>query len=188
VAPPVAPQVVPNGGPLGAGDQYLQITSLGGAGAGSRMVAINSSQWAGDYLSSGISGIAMDLRNFGNSDLTIRLLLEDPVLGPPADVAVTTFGFALPAGGGWTRAFFAIAPSSMTALSGDVNTLLGNTTFLRIIDSPTPANAVPIVGVLGVDNISAVPDESVVPEPATLLPVFGVLVWLVVARRAQGRG
>jgi len=58
---------------------------------------------------------------------------------------------------------------ALTVLSGDVNSLLGNTTLIRIIDSPTPTTAVSIAGVLGVDNISA---ANVVPEPSTLLPVF----------------
>jgi hypothetical protein len=179
--PPIPPQVVANGGPKGTGDQYLQITGIGGDGAGSRIVAINLAQWAGNYLTPGLSGIAMDLKNFGATDLTIRLLFEDPMGAPPVDEAVTTFGIFLPVGGGWTHAFFPTSVSSMTAISGDVKTLLGNTTLLRIIDSPTPEDAVSIVGVLGVDNISAV------PEPATgltyWLTAIGSLGWLAVRRR-----
>src|SRR6185295_5265377 len=53
--PPVPPQVIPTGGPEGAGDQFLQITSNGIAGtAGSRLVALNAAQWAGNYLAAGI--------------------------------------------------------------------------------------------------------------------------------------
>jgi hypothetical protein len=187
--PPYPPEFVPDGGPGGAGDGYLQITGLGdGFSAGSRIVAINMSQWAGNYLNAGISGIGMDLKNFGTSDLTIRFLFEDPIpipdgsgfFLPPDNEAVTTFGLALPAGSGWMHGFFAISSASMTVLGiGDVNTLLGHTTQIRIIDSPTPTDAVPIAGVLGVDNISAV----AVPEPATWLQLFGALGWLVLRRR-----
>ena len=99
------------------------------------------------------------------------------MLGPPADQAVTTFGAFLPAGGSWTHVFFAISPSSMTLLSGNINALLGNTTLLRIIDSPTPTDAVPIAGVLGVDNIAAV------PEPATLLVSAVALLGFTLRRR-----
>ena len=35
---PAPPQNIPNGGPLGAGDNYLQLTSVGGSGAGNRLV------------------------------------------------------------------------------------------------------------------------------------------------------
>ena len=181
--PPVPPHVVPNGGPLGAGDQYLEITSQGGNGPGSRLVAMNLSQWAGDYLHSGISGIQMDLRNLGTTDLTIRLLFEDPLFGPPADEAVTTFGALLPAGGGWTHVFFPISPPSMTVLDGDIQTLLGNTTLLRIIHSPGPDDAVPVAGVLGVDNIQAV----AVPEPVTWFLAAAALSGFVFRRRRQTR-
>jgi hypothetical protein len=179
--PPIPPQVVANGGPTGAGDKYLQITGLGGAGAGSRIVAINGTQWAGDYLDSGITGIAMDLKNFGTSGLTIRLLFEDPIMGPPADEAVTTFGVVLPTNTGWTHVSFPIAPGSMTVLSGNVDTLLANTTLLRIIDSPTPTDAVSIAGVVGVDNIEAI------PEPSTVVPILGAFVLLLVSQRLRIR-
>jgi hypothetical protein len=179
--PPIPPTVITNGGPQGAGDRYLQITGLGGPpAAGSRIAAINLAQWAGDYLHSGISAISMDLKNFGSTDLTVRLLFEDPMMAPPADQAVTTFGQFLPVGGGWTHTTFAISPAAMTLLFGNINTLLANTTLVRIIDSPTPTDAVSIAGVLGVDNIAAV------PEPATLLPALSALAWLIV-RRVRNR-
>jgi len=177
--PPIPPQVVANGGPQGTGDRYLQITGLGGDGPGSKIAVINVAQWAGNYLSSGISGISMDLKNFGTTDLTIRLLFEDPMMGPPVDQAVTTAGTFLPVGGGWTRAFFPITTSSMTTLSGNVTTLLGNTTLIRIIDSPTPTDAVSIVGVLGIDNINA----NAVPEPSTWLLVIGSLACMAARKR-----
>jgi len=175
MVPPIPPHVVGSGGPAGGGDQFLQITASSDFGAGSRIAAINLSQWAGNY--NGIPGIAMDLKNFGSTALTIRLLFEDPMGGPPVDQAVTTFGQLLPVSDAWMHAFFAISPASLTVLQGNVNTLLGNTTLIRIIDSPTPTDAVNIKGVLGVDNITAT------PEPATFLPVFSAFVWLVARRR-----
>jgi hypothetical protein len=160
--PPIPPQVVANGGPNGAGDAFLQITAVGGAGAGSTLVPINPAQWAGDYLTAGGTGIRMDLRNLGASDLTIRLLFDDPIGAPPVDEAVTTFGFFLPSGSGWMSAFF-LGVADLTVLLGSASVLLSNTTLLRIIDAPTAGDAVPIFGQLGVDNI-----QAVVPEPATL--------------------
>jgi hypothetical protein len=125
----------------------------------------------------------MDLDNLGDTPLTIRLQFEDPMGGPPADEAVTTFGRTLAAGSGWTHTFFAISPASMTTISGNVNTLLGNTTLIRIIDSAGPTEADPIVGVLGVDNIAAT-----TPEPATLLSVVGGLLGLIAWRRRSRAG
>src|SRR3954464_14013122 len=63
--PPIPPQVVLTGGPGGAGDAFLQITGLGGNGPGSKITAINGTQWAGDYLAAGVTSIALDLRNLG---------------------------------------------------------------------------------------------------------------------------
>ena len=172
--PPSPPQAVSSGGPGGASDAFMLITALGGTGAGSRLVVINAAQWAGNYLGSGIPAIAMDLKNFGDTDLTIRLLFEDPVGGPPADEAVTTAGVFLAAGSGWTHATFNVSPASFTALSGSVTTLLGQTTIIRIIDAPTAADAISLVGKLGVDNVTAVPE----PETyALMLAGLALLGW-----------
>jgi len=55
----------------------MLVTGLGGAGPGSRIAVINTAQWSGNYLTSGVSSIGIDLKNFGNTDLTVRLLFED---------------------------------------------------------------------------------------------------------------
>lgn len=156
--PPAPPVVVDTGGPAGAGDSYLFVTATGASGPGGRLVAMNSGQWAGDYSSAGVSAIAMDLRNFGSTDLTLRLLFEDPGAGPPVNIAVSTAGVFLPASGGWTRVVFPVLPGDLTAILGDPAPLLGNTTLLRLFhgqDAVFPGEF--IVGALGVDNISAVP-------------------------------
>jgi len=167
VFPPTPPQNVATGGPAGAGDRFLKITADSPTPdtPGSRIVALNVMQWSGNYLASGVSEIAMDLKNLGNTDLTIRLLFENPQGAPPTDEAVTTFGQFLPVGSDWTHVVFQISPSTLTPILGSATTVLSNTTLLRIIDSPTPTDAVSILGTLGVDNITA----SSVPEPNTLL-------------------
>jgi len=81
---------VPDGGPGGAGDNYLQLTSNGSDGSGGRLVAINVSQWAGDYVALGVTGISASLRNLGATDLSLRLYFADPVLGPPTNEAIST--------------------------------------------------------------------------------------------------
>ena len=161
--PPVPPTVVNDGGPGGTGDAFLQITGLGTQGPGGRLVAMNLAQWAGDYT--GVAGIRMDVRNLGNTDLTLRLFLENPIPGPPTAGAVSDASPLLPGGSGWTSVFFPLAADRLTTLFGDLGSLLPAVTVLRLMHSPAagfPPD--PVSGVLGVDNIEAV----AVPEPATL--------------------
>ncbi len=40
---PSPPQRIPNGGPSGAGDGYLQLSSTGGIGSGSKLVVFSTS-------------------------------------------------------------------------------------------------------------------------------------------------
>jgi PEP-CTERM motif-containing protein len=175
---PVPPVNVTDGGPLGAGDNYMQLTSIGGAGAGSRLVAINLSQWAGNYTSLGFTSISMDLRNLGDTDLSIRLYLENPMGAPPTDDAVTD-SILLPAGGDWTHATFDVSAAGLTALNGSVATLLSNVTALRIMHSPAAGFPPPaIAAVLGVDNITAIPEPSTI-----LLSALGLGALLLKAYR-----
>lgn len=183
---PAPPVNIPDGGPLGVGDNYLQLTSIGGQGAGNRLSVINVAQWTGDYTTAGVSEIAMDLRNLGMSDLSIRLYLENPMGAPPTDDAITSL-LLLPAGSGWTHAEFAIDSLSLTGLTGDVNTLLANVTALRIVHSQAAAfPGEPVVALLGVDNITA-RFGTPVPESSTLclfgLGLTGLFAWSKKHRR-----
>jgi hypothetical protein len=180
--PPVPLYVATTGGPSGAGDQFLIVTSQGGSGPGSRLVAINGTQWAGNYLLSGVEAIGMDLRNLGSSNLTIRLQINDAIGGNfPTNEVVTTLGVVLPAGDIWTHAVFPLALNGLTTIYGDASLALSQATFLRVLYSPTPAEAVPIAGVLGVDNINTVP----VPEPSSIVLAITGLIALGVARRRR---
>jgi hypothetical protein len=182
--PPTPPHVTTTGGgPAGAGDQYLVVTSIGGNGAGSALATFNTMQWAGNYLAAGIGGISMDLFNLGGTALTIRLRIEDPMGGPPVDEAISTYGAVLPAGGGWTPVFFPTGVADWNALSGTVAAALSQATALWIINSPDDmTDYSPIVGELGIDNITALP----VPEPASILLLAPGLLGLAAAgsRRA----
>ena len=197
---PAPPVNVPDGGPGGAGDNYLLLTSVGGTRGpapepGSRMAVINfGGQWAGNYTAAGITHIQLDARNLGSSELLLRLVLENPSMsGPPCDFGVSATPIALAPGTGWTSLSFPLfGAGGLVHLPGPcppvgLEALLANTTAIRIIHNPMVApNGAPVVAQLGIDNVTAVAtDVAVVPEPATLLLVAPGLGALALLRRRR---
>lgn len=69
-------------------------------------------------------------------------------------------------------------------IAGNLNTLLSNTTAIRLYHAPTLAETGPFVAAsLGVDNITA---TAVVPEPASVVLVgTGALALLALRRRRR---
>jgi hypothetical protein len=177
---PAPPVNVATGGPAGANDNYLLLTSVGGSGAGSRLTGINVSQWTGDFIAAGISGILMDLNNLGASDLSLRLLFSDPIAGPPTDQAFSKVPLKLPMGSGWISAYFPIGPADLMAIGpGSVTAALHNTTELRLYYGLAPGfPGEPVAAVLGVDNITATPEPaSVVLLGSGLLAFYSWKTW-----------
>jgi hypothetical protein len=166
---------VASGGPAGAGDRYIQATSLGGSGPQSRMVILNSSQWLGDYVGAGITAIAMDLNNFSSQPLSMRLAF---FVNSSSGYASTT-PFSLAANSGWEHTSFSLNPADFTAIGspGDFNTLLSNFNGqLRILSSTSPSlRGDSIAATLGVDNVQAIPESGTfVMVGVGMLILFGL--------------
>lgn len=141
------PPIWASGGPDGPGDGYLRIESNGLAGPGGNLVAFNTDQWSGDYAAAGVVAVRAELRNLGETDLVIRLLVEGS-----GGSFLTAAAASLPVGGEWQRVVWPTA-----ALSGiaDPGLVLSGVTKLRILHAPTPDDAEPLAGVLGVDDVTA---------------------------------
>ena len=169
------PANVATGGPGGAGDSYLQLTSSGSSGAGGRLVGINVSQWAGDYTALAVTGISASVRNFGASDLSLRVYVADG----GTNSAVSTTAILLATGSGWLNVLFPIAAGDLTSLAGNAAAALSGVAELRILHSATALSpGAPILAQLGIDNF------AVVPEPGTgLLLGLGLLAF---AARRRG--
>src|ERR1043166_2795645 len=163
---------VANGGPTGAGDHYVQYTSTGTGGADSRMVIFNIAQWQGNYSGAEITGIAMDLNNFSQQPLSMRIAF---FVNQSAGYGAT-MPFSLAANSGWQHTTFPLAASNFTAIGspGSFSTLLSNFTGqFRILSSGAPSlQGDVITDTLGIDNIQAI------PEPSTLVMVVAAFVML----------
>jgi hypothetical protein len=154
---PNMPTNISDGGPLGAGDNYLENISAGGFGAGSRLVMYNQSQWTGDYIAAGITRIQADMANFGSSALSMRISIEQNF----GNIFASTNAVNLPADGQWYSVVFDLTASDMSFVSGSLslNDVLGGVDEMRILSAaggPTHMGD-SIVANLGVDNIRAVP-------------------------------
>lgn len=174
---------IADGGPAGAGDRFMQISSIGGSGPGSRLTVFNRDQWLGNYVGQGIIAIEMDLNNFSDVELSIRVGFKQD-FGPGAPGYVSQ-AFVLPAGSGWQHFVFTIDMASMIALNSPASFnsfFSGNFGEMRIINSVNPdLNGDPIIGLLGIDNIHAV------PEPASFVLAATGLFAIAAARRLKGR-
>ena len=184
---PSPPRNEPSGGPGGALDNYLALTALGGTGTGSRLSVLNESQWTGNF--SGISAIEMDVNNFTfgtGAALSLRLLFVNfPAAGPPTDVAWTLTPIIVPANSGWMQVRFDLSPANLFAPIGTVAGALSDVNEFRLFHSVAPffggpgVGSEPVVALLGVDNIAAV------PEPATILLLGSGLIALSRRRRTR---
>ncbi len=144
-----SPTNVPSGGPAGAVDRYLQITSTG-----SNLATFNLTTWNGSYQGIGVDRVEIDLKNTGANPLTIRLVLFSTL----GDRWSSNASVTLPANSNWMHFAFDIAQADFTHTQGtgtwnDVITGVERAMFRH---EPTISpNGTAIVGQLGLDNIAA---------------------------------
>ena len=172
---------IPTGGPGGAGDRFLQITSIGGTGPGSRLTAFNRNQWLGNYITAGVNGIDMDLLNTGTVTLSIRIAFkQDTSFGAPGYLSAA---FLLPPDSAWHHAVISITPGSMIPIGSPepFNTFFTHPAELRIINEVGATNLTgdAIAAQLGVDNIRAI------PEPASWVLLSLVIPIALILRKRQ---
>lgn len=179
IAPPV--MNIATGGPAGAGDRFIEVTSTGQGGPGSRLVTFNRSQWLGDYTGAGVMALEMDLRNPGKVALSIRIGFK---VDPFNDTGYLSDAFLLPADSSWHHAVFLISPATMTALGNPdpFSMFFMAPGELRIIDrvDATGFEGDVIAAQLDIDNVRAV------PEPTSWI-LFGVGTISVALLRHRSR-
>ncbi|MBY0308017.1 MAG: hypothetical protein K2Q09_04670 [Phycisphaerales bacterium] len=153
------PQVLP-GGPGGASDPYLRVTSDGSGPGGKLTVFNNLETWTGRWLTAGITTVEMDLRNFDPQNRTLSIRMGFLASAGPGQGGWSTQAFSLPADGQWHRAVFTISQATMVSVNSplDWTTAMESVSQLRIFHSVNPsATGVNINSSIGIDNIVALP-------------------------------
>ena len=152
---PNPPVNVSTGGPGGIGDNYLEIVSSGGVGAGSRLVTFNNSQWTGDFTALGpVPTLALDMANFGGTALSMRVAVESATAFGTQWASATAA--ILPPDGNWYAVEFSLNESEMARVGGTqpLATVLASVSELRILSSTSPSwRGDSLIATLGVDNI-----------------------------------
>lgn len=153
---PNPPVNVADGGPGGAGDNYLENFSSGEFGAGGRMAMFNPVQWAGDYNAVGSAiVIEADMANFGPNALSMRLAVQSLA----GTWYSSTVAQPLAADSQWHPVVFELIDADMTLVSGTetLSQVLDDVFELRILSSAAPNFAGDrLEATLGVDNFRVV--------------------------------
>lgn len=163
------PTNIPDGGPNGQGDRFLQITSRGGSGAGSRLATFNMNQWAGDYQAAGVDGIQVHMRNQSNETLSMRVVL----FGPLGSRYTSREEVVLPPDNTWHQVTFSLREEDLINVFGSetYNQVITNVSSLMFRHDADPAEegGDPIAAQLGIDNITAIAlTKTVLPTAFTV--------------------
>lgn len=161
--------VMPGGGPGGASDPFLQVTS----DLSAELDVYGGSSWSGgvNYLGAGVSAIGAHVRNLGTSLLELRLLIGT---GASNSHYTSIQAVPLPADGQWHYVLFGLTTSDLawvgSGLQGDLEATLTAVKSLKIrhqSGAPLgPQSRTLIAGSFGIDNITAA------PEPCTLVGIL----------------
>jgi hypothetical protein len=170
-------------GPAGSADHYVQVSS-GASGQQSNLQMFNQSQWLGNYLAAGVTGVEMDLKNlnFTGAD-SIRIAIREGTASSITSGYSSTIAFNLPVDGQWHHAIFSLAAGSLTGINSPqpLASDLANVVNFGILSSVSPSTmGDPItLGSLGVDNIHAL------PEPSSISILLSGIVGIALLRRRR---
>jgi hypothetical protein len=155
----VAPQVVSDGGPKGDSDAFLELTSLGGNGPGSKLAAFNpTADWTGNYLELGATAVEVDMRNDSGRTVNMRLVLFGD--GSKNNRWTSSEAFELLSDGQWHHVSFSLAENALFRAAGPATYEDVTSDVLRVMlrhddGGPSPVGS-PIAAKLGLDNIQLV--------------------------------
>ncbi|MEL6811960.1 MAG: T9SS type A sorting domain-containing protein [Bacteroidota bacterium] len=171
---PNPPVNIPDGGPGGAGDNFLEEVSSGAAGPGGKMVIFNeNAEWLGNYVAAGILGIDFSIKNGGSEDLFIRIGIEG---GPDGSEMVTTNFISVPVSqSDWTGIGFSMDPSEFTVTDGidTPSQILSQVDQIRILSNENVSYVgAQVAATMHIDNISVSGSFGVEDQLGSSLRLF----------------
>src|SRR5262245_24440293 len=131
---PNPPTNIPNGGPNGVGDAFLQNVCSGGSGAGSKQIMFNVMQWTGDFNTQNVTRMSGMSANQGTQTLHMRAAIRG---GLSTTFFASTNPVVLPADGIWRPVTFQFNASNMSLIVGNetLATVLSSVAEFRILSA-----------------------------------------------------
>lgn len=155
---------IDSGGPDGAADAYMRVSSAGGSGPGSRLGAWNQFQWSGDYIAQGVTRIEVDMVGLTGPGAEMRLMF----LSNSGGVFTTAESVFVPTDGVWRTYTFDISEGGIVQVGGlpgyaDSFIDVGRMHLRHQPGDPAGLGGAPAyAGSIGVDNIRAVPGTGTI--------------------------
>ena len=165
---------VSTGGPAGAGDHFLLVSS-GSFGTMPNLATTNSdSRWIGSWTASEGTSLDADLKILGGTNLSMRAVLFGGSSG--ISQITTTVSQPFVADGAWHHFSFDVSPGAWTSVAGTdsvANVLASvNRIMIRHQAGAASAGGTNVSAQIGVDNVKAV------PEPAAAFLLVGAMFFL----------
>lgn len=162
---------------------HLQNISDGGGSGGRWLMLNDDARWTGDYLSAGVSSIALDFDNRSNNGTAANLRIA---LDGPGGWFISD-DFVVADGSGWQQFGFDLGSLNHLANgTGQLSDTLSSVTNFEILSSVSDLPNITgsgfvqgdnLVADFRVDNISAV---AAIPEPGSLaligIGAFGIMI------------
>ncbi len=154
---------ISTGGPTGAGDRFLQITSTGGIGAGGRLATYNPVHWSGNYTAQGVTAVSAWFRNLGSTEIHLRVVVHD--IDFTSTRWTSNVAQVLPVGSGWTHVTFSLEEADLTRVLGSAtyaDTMAGVDRIMFRHQQGAPSDfPQPIAATMGIDMVHATSNTTV---------------------------
>lgn len=168
---PYGPMNIANGGPLGTGDAYCQVDSIGGFGPGSRLAMYNQNQWSGNWSLEGVRVVRADMKVLAGGSLLVRPVIFG--LEGTRYTSTNAYSASLANDGAWHRVNFFLTQPGLTQVIGTetyAEVIGGVTQFMIRHQTGAPsANGTAVVGTWGIDNITATDTAEFEPTAVAVI-------------------